>query len=661
MLFALTATFGVVMATQAQANTYHPNRLDDPAPNGCQRNDCSLREAVIAANDHPGEDSIVMRAGKRYEITRAASGNDVQVGGLKVNGPLSVSSGGPGHSTVDLNGLDAGDGGFDSSSGLDGGFDSSDGEADLSLRGINIVNAITAVRVVGGAQRLTLADCRIYGDATAYGVVGQGSTVVRDSTFGPFGDATVLPPGAFSAGLLSFGEFSKLRVSNTRFEKSGTYGITAAPEGQPTTLSHVKVTGSDYAISLQGSAAATVDHVNASNGAGYGLNVSSDFPLVLRDSSFENFALGGAAKYGAAGNVVVSRSRFARNGYSGLTIVGGGDKISISRVSGVNNWRAPGLVVFGEFRKTSIAQSTFSGNRYPTSGVGGGAGVNVAGQLEVSNSTFSGNRAAQGGGAMLFSKARMNITNSTFANNRADDDGGGLVAAAGGGVLRSVTIAGNLAGADDSGSNLGGGLVMIAPEAELKMFNSVMALNKVGAGSFVPNCLASFTLARNNVRGSSDKQACLGFTQAQGNRIIKNPKLGKLGDNGGLTKTMCPKAGSPLIDKAVRAPRRDQRGRKRQGKADIGACESKKIGRHRRPGRKTAARNSSTAPLDHLDPAFDISNAEVDIGEWILSHDVRPPGSTEIQTSVLPRALGTLVGPESRHFGAGGDAGASVP
>jgi len=37
-------------AGPAQAAFYSVTRFDDPAPNGCNAGDCSLREAIIAAN-----------------------------------------------------------------------------------------------------------------------------------------------------------------------------------------------------------------------------------------------------------------------------------------------------------------------------------------------------------------------------------------------------------------------------------------------------------------------------------------------------------------------------------------------------------------------------------------------------------------------------------
>ncbi|HET8945287.1 MAG TPA: choice-of-anchor Q domain-containing protein, partial [Dehalococcoidia bacterium] len=52
--------------------TYTPTRFDDPAPDGCQPADCSLREAIIAANENPGNDTVTLTAGQ-YEVNLMTS------------------------------------------------------------------------------------------------------------------------------------------------------------------------------------------------------------------------------------------------------------------------------------------------------------------------------------------------------------------------------------------------------------------------------------------------------------------------------------------------------------------------------------------------------------------------------------------------------------
>jgi len=48
--------------TACALQTYAVTRTDDPAPDGCQVGDCSLREAVLAANANAGLDDVVLAA-----------------------------------------------------------------------------------------------------------------------------------------------------------------------------------------------------------------------------------------------------------------------------------------------------------------------------------------------------------------------------------------------------------------------------------------------------------------------------------------------------------------------------------------------------------------------------------------------------------------------
>ena len=56
------------------AGPFQVTRFDDPAPDGCQPGDCSLREAVIAANAATTDTTIVLPAGV-YHLTRPIAAN----------------------------------------------------------------------------------------------------------------------------------------------------------------------------------------------------------------------------------------------------------------------------------------------------------------------------------------------------------------------------------------------------------------------------------------------------------------------------------------------------------------------------------------------------------------------------------------------------------
>jgi hypothetical protein len=75
-------------ATRANAAVFTVTRGDDPTPNGCLANDCSLREALDAATATPDADAIVLGAGQ-YSVTR---GELSVVGEVAIEGAGSASS-----------------------------------------------------------------------------------------------------------------------------------------------------------------------------------------------------------------------------------------------------------------------------------------------------------------------------------------------------------------------------------------------------------------------------------------------------------------------------------------------------------------------------------------------------------------------------------------
>lgn len=102
---AMVATVVTVCTSAtAQALTFRANDHSDHTPNGCTAADCTLREAVIAANDHPGGDAIRLRADRgRYLLELATTDEDAAADGdLDItSGPLRISTSGDGRATID--------------------------------------------------------------------------------------------------------------------------------------------------------------------------------------------------------------------------------------------------------------------------------------------------------------------------------------------------------------------------------------------------------------------------------------------------------------------------------------------------------------------------------------------------------------------------------
>ena len=74
----------IVLTSTAHAATFNVTRMDDPAPDGCNVNDCSLREAVIAAGQTVAKDIIMLPAGV-YLIDLAGSDSSENTGDLDIS------------------------------------------------------------------------------------------------------------------------------------------------------------------------------------------------------------------------------------------------------------------------------------------------------------------------------------------------------------------------------------------------------------------------------------------------------------------------------------------------------------------------------------------------------------------------------------------------
>jgi CSLREA domain-containing protein len=93
----------VQLAGPLAAADFVVTRYDDPVPGTCLAADCSLREAVIAADADDTVDRILLSAGT-YELTIAGtSGADATTGDLNFEQPAELSGAGAGITRIDAN------------------------------------------------------------------------------------------------------------------------------------------------------------------------------------------------------------------------------------------------------------------------------------------------------------------------------------------------------------------------------------------------------------------------------------------------------------------------------------------------------------------------------------------------------------------------------
>ena len=452
-LGAVTALVGLAsVAPNASADTFEVTRTGDPVPGPCKPRDCSLREAVDAANARPGGDRVILPQG-RYELTRSAPGfEDANLhGDLDVTaGPLTIAHPGGGRATIDANGND---------------------------RVLHVQSAapttLIGIGVTGGA--VTSDGGGIRSDSSL--------TLVRSRVSGNVGDDGGGIDVDFGAGLL-------LRQS-----------------------------------AVAGNQAAT----NAASNGG-GINTGDPGTLV----------------------------RLTRSTVSGNRALGDGGGIE------------------GAGAEVRLIRSTVAGNR--TGEDGGGLHSANSGEIRIIASTISANRAEGGGadgGGVYVDGPPVVIVNSTIAGNRATIFGGGIHAQDGADVsLNAVTVARNVADTDGViPLGYGGGGLFRLSSAGFDVRNSLIALNR---SNVTPNdCDGDpFDSLGHNLLSTTSGGDCAGFDEPT-DLIRSNPRLGALADHGGPTKTVSLRRRSPAIGRAHRpsAPDRDQRGRRRDRRPDIGSFE----------------------------------------------------------------------------------------
>jgi CSLREA domain-containing protein len=260
-----------------------------------------------------------------------------------------------------------------------------------------------------------------------------------------------------------------------------------------------------------------------------------------------------------------------------LVITGGDPSMGPSGNGGGIDAEGPGTV---KLVKSVVSKnSAFSGG-----GIYTGA---TAGSFKVSKSTIAHNDATSGGG--IDSEVDTTVIASTIEHNESSGTGGGIKTHQGL-TLRNSTIYGNESGQDGGGvsalanttlnnvtitknkaNNTGGG---ISSSGTTTVSNTLIARNKLaGGGVGGIDCAGAFMSGGHNLRGTDEVPDCTGFT-GNGDIVKKNAKLGDLAKNGGPTKTVELKQGSPAIGKAGNdSEKKDQRGHKRDNHPDIGAFE----------------------------------------------------------------------------------------
>ena len=371
MLAALAAA--AVLAPGASASTFTADRLTDDTPDGCAVNGCTLREAIQAANDHAGPDTVSMVSG-RYVLQRAGTGEDANsTGDLDVRGPVTILGKGPKDTFIDaqpigISAPDSGDRVFD----LHGG--------NVTLRGMRMDNS--EVRGDGGGIR-----------AVGTGRLVMDHVAVEDATADAGRGGGIFTDRGYSLRLV------KCRVANNHAARAG--GGIYASGNLTITLSRVDD-----------------DETRASGGGIFAAGRAIISNTHLDDTHAARF--GGALA--AGGRVTVQASviddSHARLGGGGVYLKGGGQRHSISRTTmfSLDSDTGRGGAILVDGPRLGITNSTIA---YNEARRGGGAVAATGGRVLLNASTITQNTTAHGrGGGLLADGGTLAMRNTIVAANR---------------------------------------------------------------------------------------------------------------------------------------------------------------------------------------------------------------------------------------------------
>jgi CSLREA domain-containing protein len=519
------------------ATTFPVTKTADTDDGSCDP-DCSLREAIEAANANPGADNVPVPAGTYL----------LNLGQLVVSDDVAITGTGQANTIIDGK---ASNRVFEIQS-----------EVVADISGVTIQNGYAVFRGGGIYNKggdLTLTSSTVSGNYAFYyagGISSWGYLTLIDSAVSENTSFMYNAGGIENSG--------DLTLTNSTVSGNSTYGYGGGiyTGGNDLTLTNSTVSGNTAGhgggIFIRGGYLTLTSSAVSGNTGGGIRNVLGYVTLTSSTVSGNTGAIRGGG--------IFNRGNSLGGGYLTLTN---------STVSG-NDARWGGGII-NEYWGTAILTNT-TVNENTASQLGGGIRIS-GGYLSLTNSTVSGNAAYYEGGGIhmtghLYHDSTVTVTNSTVSGNTAGVRGGGIANVGRFSprphgatfAFTNSTVSGNIA------SSYGGGIHNSSPWiSQTTLTNMIVADNSAPTDA---NCNGddATSLGYN----LADDASC-GFF-ATGDLVVADAMLGPLADNGGPTETHALLPGSPAIDAGsvnCPPPSTDQRGVPRpQGAAcDIGAVE----------------------------------------------------------------------------------------
>lgn len=540
-------------ALPSVADDFTVTTTSDRNNGACQGGDCSLREAIIAANLNPGADTITLPAGT-FTLSIAGRGEEfADTGDLDITDSVTITGQGRDSTVIDGNGLDR----------VLHILPEGDAAIAVTLSDLSVENG-TALNHVGGgilvAQRATA-------NLTDIDVSNNVADNPSEAVGQPGASGQGLGGGIYNAGTLNLTNVGIYdNVANVNQEAEGALGgggLYSASDSQATLLGTV--------VSRNEATNAYAEFVLGGGILNQGIMTIEDGTIGGAQEADGNVSHSGAGIANLGGDLVVTEStvRFNRTSTTAVPADIDSDRAGHSGggIFAQNAGNNRGSVV--------LTMSTVSDNY--SDRLGGGI-LNSGAPLTVSLSTINNNEARFiGGGISNVSSIPAEFTNSTIYGNTAESRGGGLYTSSVIG-LASVTLAANGAaeGAqlfvqDGSTGNSG------TAEPQVNITSTIIAHQSPGSSADT-NCGGDTQFIVSQEFNIDSGESC-GLESADGfsDKSNTNPLLDENGllDNGGPTRTVALQPGSPAAEhrESDGCPAIDQRGYRRQQLCDTGAYE----------------------------------------------------------------------------------------
>jgi CSLREA domain-containing protein len=496
--------------------------------------DCSLREAIQAANTNAavdactagsGADTITVPAGT-FTLTIAGADEDLNAtGDLDITNSVTINGAGAGTTTIQAGTL-----GYPNvPNGIDRVLHIFSGIT-VSISDVTIANGNSRY-YGGGIYSLSMSTLTVTNSAFYANSAYSGGGMFNRSSGATLTNVSFVSNGAQDAAGGLFDEWGGITLTNVtfKFNRAGRLSGGMYNGGNGTLMNVTFWKNSSYEgggmnntgnpmltnVTFEGNTATTIGGGMANSG----------MPMLTNVTFSGNYAEeNGGGIYNYAGDGI----------YDGGTLT-----VTNSAFSGNSATSYDGGGIYNGGTLT-VTNSTFSDNSANEGGGGGIFNYRWA-VLTIRNSTFSGNFAKHGGG-IFNHDGTSTVTNSTFSGNSATVSyGGGIYN--GGGSLTTLTVtnstfSGNVEGAGGPGGSIRNAFGILIVN------NSILANTPSGVDCY--NISGTVSGTHNLIETDGGGANACGTTAS----IHSDPNLGALADNGGPTQTFALLAGSPAINAA---------------------------------------------------------------------------------------------------------------